>query len=176
MITRSSIAFEDFLGSSIAPQVMPPCCNTSNKIIFPSCRTVALSSASGMLQIQRLSQELPICGNIPFFVNLCSSLWIVSLLLVFGFEMTHSQLFLFSFKNHKSFAGFNVNVWGQDFFPLLPFKNRAFGLKSPQKVSITLHAMLKIFEQVDHEWHFQAGGKAIGFHSTAKYSLTWRPV
>jgi len=25
MITRSSIAFEDFLGSSIAPQVMPPC-------------------------------------------------------------------------------------------------------------------------------------------------------
>ena len=24
MITRSSIAFEDFLGSSIAPQVMPP--------------------------------------------------------------------------------------------------------------------------------------------------------
>jgi len=25
MITRSSIAFEDFLGSSIVPQVMPPC-------------------------------------------------------------------------------------------------------------------------------------------------------
>ena len=25
MITRLSIAFEDFLGSSIAPQVMPPC-------------------------------------------------------------------------------------------------------------------------------------------------------
>ena len=25
MITHSSIAFEDFLGSSIAPQVMPPC-------------------------------------------------------------------------------------------------------------------------------------------------------
>ena len=25
MIARSSIAFEDFLGSSIAPQVMPPC-------------------------------------------------------------------------------------------------------------------------------------------------------
>ena len=25
MITRSSIAFVDFLGSSIAPQVMPPC-------------------------------------------------------------------------------------------------------------------------------------------------------
>ena len=25
MITRPSIAFEDFLGSSIAPQVMPPC-------------------------------------------------------------------------------------------------------------------------------------------------------
>ena len=25
MTTRSSIAFEDFLGSSIAPQVMPPC-------------------------------------------------------------------------------------------------------------------------------------------------------
>ena len=25
MITRSSIAFEDFVGSSIAPQVMPPC-------------------------------------------------------------------------------------------------------------------------------------------------------
>ena len=24
MITRSTIAFEDFLGSSIAPQVMPP--------------------------------------------------------------------------------------------------------------------------------------------------------
>ena len=27
MITRSSIAFEDFLGSSIVPQVMPPCFN-----------------------------------------------------------------------------------------------------------------------------------------------------
>ena len=26
IITRSSIAFEDFLGSSKAPQVMPPCC------------------------------------------------------------------------------------------------------------------------------------------------------
>ena len=25
MITRSSIVFEDFLSSSIAPQVMPPC-------------------------------------------------------------------------------------------------------------------------------------------------------
>merc|ERR1719333_327350 len=32
MITRSSIAFEDFLGSSIAPQVMPPC--HSIKVIF----------------------------------------------------------------------------------------------------------------------------------------------
>ena len=30
MITRSSIAFEDFLGSSIAPQVMPPCLTVSN--------------------------------------------------------------------------------------------------------------------------------------------------
>ena len=26
MITRSSIAFEDFLGSSVVPQVMPPWC------------------------------------------------------------------------------------------------------------------------------------------------------
>ena len=32
IITRSSIAFEDFLGSSIAPQVMPPC-NSSFIII-----------------------------------------------------------------------------------------------------------------------------------------------
>ena len=31
MITRSSIAFEDFLGSSIVPQVMPPC----NKVVPP---------------------------------------------------------------------------------------------------------------------------------------------
>ena len=31
MITRSSIAFEDFLGSSIAPQVMPPCSSVSTK-------------------------------------------------------------------------------------------------------------------------------------------------
>ena len=31
MITRSSIAFEDFLGSSIAPQVMPPCIKVTNE-------------------------------------------------------------------------------------------------------------------------------------------------
>ena len=32
MITRSSIAFKDFLGSSIAPQVMPPCDQPDCKI------------------------------------------------------------------------------------------------------------------------------------------------
>ena len=94
-----------------------------------------------MLQIQRLSQELPICGNIPFFVNLCSSLWIVSLLLVFGFEMTHSQLFLFSFKNHKScecFAGFNVNVWGQDFFSFVSLqKSCIWPQESPKGFNYT---------------------------------------
>ena len=75
----------------------------------------------------------------------------------------HIHGYSFFFKNHKSyecFTGFNVNVWGQDFFPLSPFRNRAFCFKSPQKVSITLHAMLKIFEQVDHERHFQAGEKS----------------
>ena len=75
----------------------------------------------------------------------------------------HIHGYSFFFKNHKSyecFTGFNVNVWGQDFFPLSPFRNRAFCFKSPQKVSITLHAILKIFEQVDHERHFQAGEKS----------------
>ena len=94
-----------------------------------------------MLQIQQLSQELPICGNIPFFVNLCSSLWIVSLLLVFGFEMTHSQLFLFSFKNLKScecFAGFNVNVWGQDFFSFVSLqKSCIWPQESPKGFNYT---------------------------------------
>ena len=32
MITRSSIAFEDFVGSSIAPQVMPPCYMANSKV------------------------------------------------------------------------------------------------------------------------------------------------
>ena len=34
MITRSSIAFEDFLGSSIVPQVMPPCIKLNLYIIY----------------------------------------------------------------------------------------------------------------------------------------------
>ena len=33
MITRSSIAFEDFLGSSIAPQVMPPCSGKEQPVL-----------------------------------------------------------------------------------------------------------------------------------------------
>ena len=33
MITRSSIAFEDFLGSSIAPQVMPPWCDLCVRLL-----------------------------------------------------------------------------------------------------------------------------------------------
>ena len=33
MITRSSIAFEDFLGSSLAPQVMPPCMPLTTKMM-----------------------------------------------------------------------------------------------------------------------------------------------
>ena len=39
MITHSSIAFEDFLGSSIAPQVMPPCPSSilmTSSILQPS--------------------------------------------------------------------------------------------------------------------------------------------
>ena len=38
MITRSSIPFEDFLGSSIAPQVMPPWCQVVPFLSFSSLR------------------------------------------------------------------------------------------------------------------------------------------
>ena len=43
MITRSSIAFEDFLGSSIAPQVMPPCNLLVNcSVLYPSlCQSIS---------------------------------------------------------------------------------------------------------------------------------------
>ena len=62
MITRSSIAFEDFLGSSIAPQVMPPC--------SPHCRPDLISLHF---------------ANVVICVEFCFTLW-KSAFLTFGFE------------------------------------------------------------------------------------------
>ena len=54
MITRSSIAFEDFVGSSIAPQVMPPWraqkCNNL-ELAMPSSFTIFAFMFTISLQI-----------------------------------------------------------------------------------------------------------------------------
>ena len=50
MITRSSIAFEDFLGSSIAPQVMPPWSQLAQYLTFDK---TFITAPSPTVQIQQ---------------------------------------------------------------------------------------------------------------------------
>ena len=65
MITRSSIAFEDFLGSSIAPQVMPPC----RRPIFDKYGSVIIRSFNHHLRATKrvaLERGSDILGEILF--------------------------------------------------------------------------------------------------------------
>ena len=89
MITRSSIAFEDFLGSSIAPQVMPPCplevgfllCawRDSAPVLFSSLKSDQLGisllkfllSQAGWLELKSKSKRCGMKGS--HFV--CGCLW-----------------------------------------------------------------------------------------------------
>ena len=57
MITRSSIAFEDFLGSSIAPQVMPPCLNVNVFIMIDIFDNIILATLIVRKNIDRRWQN-----------------------------------------------------------------------------------------------------------------------
>ena len=51
MITPSSIAFEDFLGSSIAPQVMPPCHQPEPPVSQPEEQEVKFSDTDAFSKL-----------------------------------------------------------------------------------------------------------------------------
>ena len=87
MITRSSIAFEDFLGSSIAPQVMPPCHQTEWGIItllnnFPWILAMILTfswlrPSVCLMVVKKLSQEKERPNHLKglFFIEHITCVW-----------------------------------------------------------------------------------------------------
>ena len=133
MIMRSSIAFEDFLGSSIAPQVMPPW------IILISERVdgepLYLITASPVEEVQRLALCDPLEREPPEEGSLLQSSTLLQLRVTVVTEVPIAELLLLAFPFCCSIGG--------DFLPQSPNVNHRVGLDMISKRGVWVNLVLR---------------------------------